>query len=41
MKYNKIQKERDDWEAEKEAIKKMHPIEGEVLTLNVGGRNHL
>jgi len=41
MKYNKIQKERDDWEAEKEEIKKMHPIPGEVISLNVGGRNHI
>jgi hypothetical protein len=41
MKYNKIQKERDDWEVEKEAIKKMHPIPGEVITLNVGGRTHI
>lgn len=41
MKYNKIQKERDDWEAEKEEIKKMHPIPGEVISLNVGGRSHI
>ena len=40
-KFYMIQKERDDWEAEKEQIKKLHKIDSEVVSLNVGGRAHI
>ena len=40
-KFYLIQKERDDWELEKEEIQKMHKIDSEIISLNVGGRAHI
>jgi hypothetical protein len=40
-KYALIKIERDEWEKEKEEIRKLVRIDSEVLTLNVGGEKHL
>lgn len=40
-KFDKIQAERDAWEVEKEAIRKRHPIDGEIISLNIGGKLHV
>ena len=40
-KFYMIQKEKDDWELEKEEIKKLHKIDAEIVSLNVGGRAHI
>ena len=40
-KYLAIQKERDAWELEKQAIRDMVKLDSEVVSLNVGGTHHL
>ena len=40
-KHNAIQKERDEWEADKEKIKLMVKMDSEVVALNVGGTHHM
>lgn len=40
-KFDKIQAERDAWEVEKEEIRKRHPIDGQIISLNIGGKIHV
>ena len=40
-KHNAIQKERDEWEADKEKIRAMVKMDSEVVALNVGGTHHM
>ena len=40
-KFYKIQAERDAWEVEKEEIRKRHPIDGEIISINIGGKLHV
>ena len=40
-KYASIKIERDQWEHEKEEIRKLVKIESEIVNLNVGGTHHI
>jgi len=40
-KWDLIKVEKDAWEAEKEEIKELHKIDGEIISLNIGGSNHI
>jgi transcriptional/translational regulatory protein YebC/TACO1 len=40
-KYASIKIERDQWEADKQAIKDLLKYDSEVVSLNVGGTHHI
>jgi hypothetical protein len=40
-KYSMIKVERDAWEVEREEIKKLHRIDAEIISLNIGGSTHI
>ena len=40
-KWDLIKVEKDAWEAEKAEIAEIHKIDGEIISLNIGGSNHI
>ena len=40
-KWDLIKVEKDAWEAEKLEIAEIHKIDGEIISLNIGGSNHI
>ena len=40
-KYASIKIERDEWDAEQEAVRQMYKYDSEIVSLNVGGTHHI